>query len=66
LSGCSEKVKDAPPLASEVDPSDPEAEALFASAKSADGAGDTKKAIKLYEEVAVKHSYSEIAPQARF
>jgi len=51
---------------SEVNTQDPQAAQLYASAEAAASAGDTKKAIRLYEEVAVTHSYSKVAPQARF
>ncbi|MDA0765932.1 MAG: tetratricopeptide repeat protein [Verrucomicrobia bacterium] len=66
LVSCGGSTKDAPPPAGTVVAADPAAANLLAAAQAADTAGNTKKALKLYTEVAEKHPYSEVAPQARF
>lgn len=43
-----------------------EGNALYQQAKKADDAGNTGKAIKLYDRTATRYSYIDSAPQARF
>jgi outer membrane protein assembly factor BamD len=49
-----------------VDLKNPQAAALFAKAQAVDSAGNTKKAIKLYQNLAIQFPYSEVTPQAIF
>lgn len=44
----------------------PEGESLYQKAKQADDSGDTKKAAKLYDEVANRFPFAPSAPQARY
>ena len=66
LTGCSDKIEDALPVAGRVNHSDPQAAAIYGQAQAADQAGKTAKATKLYKETADKFPGSPVAPQARF
>ncbi|GAA5481770.1 tetratricopeptide repeat protein [Haloferula sargassicola] len=55
-----------PPMVSAGSSDNGRAEALFAEAQSAENAGKTKKAVKLYDEIADKIALSQKAPEARF
>ena len=57
---------DLPPMVSAATADNGSADAIFAQAQAAEQAGKTKKAIKLYEQVADKMALSEKAPEARF
>ena len=57
---------DVPVLAGEVASSTGEGEALYQKAKSADDAGKTDRAIKLYDQTASRYPFISSAPRARF
>jgi TolA-binding protein len=57
---------DAPSLAGNTQAAAIEGEAFYQKAKQADDAGNTKKAIKLYDQTATKFPFAPSAPQARF
>lgn len=57
---------DLPPMVGSGATDNARAEALFQQAKAAEDAGKTKKAIKLYEELADEIAYSDRAAEARF
>jgi outer membrane assembly lipoprotein YfiO len=57
---------DLPPMVGSGATDNTRAEALFQQAKTAEDAGKTKKAIKLYEELADEIAYSDRAAEARF
>ncbi|MBB5350589.1 outer membrane protein assembly factor BamD (BamD/ComL family) [Haloferula luteola] len=57
---------DLPPMISASSGNNQRADALFAQAQAAEQAGKTKKAIKLYDEIADKIALSDKAPEARF
>lgn len=65
LSGCGPS--EYMPLVSSANQSSAgEGAALYAQAKQADAAGETKKAIKLYDKTATNFPFIDDAPQARF
>jgi outer membrane assembly lipoprotein YfiO len=66
LTSCGGFKKDQLRPVGSVTAANPKATALYSSAQAADSAGNTKKALKLYTEVAKKYAYSDVAPQARF
>lgn len=66
LTGCSNKLEDALPLAERNNRADPKAESLYAKALAADQAGKTGKAIKLYRTMANAYPGSPKASTARF
>lgn len=57
---------DMPILAGNTQAAASEGEALFQTAKQADDAGKTGKAIKLYEKTATRFPFAPSAPQARY
>ncbi len=57
---------DLPPMVGSGSTDNARAEALFQEARSAEDAGKTKKAIKLYDELADDMAYSNRAAEARF
>ncbi|MCH7227860.1 tetratricopeptide repeat protein [Haloferula sp. A504] len=57
---------DLPPMVGSGATDNTRAEALYQQAKTAEDAGKTKKAIKLYEELADEIAYSDRAAEARF
>ena len=65
LAACGGK-DDLPPMVGSGSTDDAGAEALFQQAKTAEDAGKTKKAIKLYDELADKMTYADRAAEARF
>lgn len=66
LVSCGGSKKDLPPPVGMATAPDPAAARIFAAAQASDQAGDIKKALKLYEDVAEDHPYAEVAPEARF
>lgn len=65
LAACSSN-DDVVPLAGTTNAAAPEAVTLYQKAKSADDAGQSGKAAKLYGQVASKYAWAADAPQARF
>ena len=57
---------DLPPMIGSGATDNSRAEALFQQAKTAEDAGKTKKAIKLYQELADENTYADRAAEARF
>lgn len=57
---------DLPPMVGSGATDNTRAEALFQQAKAAEDSGKTKKAIKLYEELADENTYADRAAEARF
>jgi TolA-binding protein len=66
LTGCSNKLEDALPLAERNNRADPKTDSLYAKALAADQAGKTVKAIKLYRTMANADPGSPKASTARF
>lgn len=65
LSSCGSD-DDLPIMAGNTQAAAGEGEALYQTAKSADEAGNTSKAIKLYDQMASRYPFAPSAPQARF
>ncbi len=65
LASCG-KDADAPMLAGNTGKATTEGETLYQNAKREDDAGNSKKAAKLYDEVATRYSFAPSAPQARY
>lgn len=65
LSGCGND-DDMPILAGNTEQAITQGEAIYGQAKSADDAGKSARAIKLYDEVATKYPFAPNAAQARF
>lgn len=57
---------DLPPMVGSGSTDNTRAEAMFQEARSAEDAGKTKKAIKIYDEIADEMTYSNRAAEARF
>lgn len=66
LTGCSNKLEDELPLAELNNRADPKADALYAKAQAADQAGNTGKAIKLYESMSNAYPGAPNASAARY
>jgi outer membrane protein assembly factor BamD len=66
LTGCSNKLEDALPLAERNNHADPKTDSLYAKALAADQAGKSEKAIKLYRTMANTYPGSPKASTARF
>jgi outer membrane protein assembly factor BamD (BamD/ComL family) len=65
LSSCGSD-SDMPIMAGNTQAAASEGESLYQKAKQADDAGNTGKAIKLYEQTATRFPFAPSAPQARF
>lgn len=65
LSSCGSD-SDMPIMAGNTQAAASEGEALYQKAKQADDAGDSGKAIKLYDQTATRFPFAPSAPQARF
>ena len=65
LSSCGSD-SDMPIMAGNTQAAASEGESLYQKAKQADGAGDSSKAIKLYDQTATRFPFAPSAPQARF
>lgn len=65
LASCGSKY-DVPVLAGDTRAASDEGEALYQQAKSADDAGKTKRAIKLYDRTATRYPFARSAGQARY
>jgi outer membrane protein assembly factor BamD (BamD/ComL family) len=65
LSSCGSD-SDMPIMAGNTQAAASEGEALYQKAKAADDAGDSGKAIKLYDQTATRFPFAPSAPQARF
>lgn len=63
LAGCS---TDLPPTAGSVSGTNPQASAAFQAARQSESSGNSRRAIKQYEDVAEKYPWAEEAPEARF
>ena len=65
LSSCGSD-SDMPIMAGNTQAAASEGESLYQKAKRADDAGDSGKAIKLYDQTATRFPFAPSAPQARF
>ncbi len=66
LCSCGSDTDAPPPLVGSAQASSGPAHAAYLKAQSADQAGNAKKAVKLYKEMADQYPTSQDAPQARF